>query len=69
MKGKSEGEFRTNIKKAFSNITDLGMNTVIVQVRPFSDALYYSDIFPISHIVTGTEGVDPGFDPLKIMVD
>ncbi|MEG1621115.1 MAG: family 10 glycosylhydrolase [Oscillospiraceae bacterium] len=69
LKGKSEGEFRTNIKKAFSNITDLGMNTVIVQVRPFSDALYYSDIFPISHIVTGTEGVDPGFDPLKIMVD
>ena len=69
LKGKSEGEFRTNIKTMFSNISDMGLNTVIVHVRPFSDALYYSDIFPISHIVTGTEGMDAGFDPLEIMID
>ncbi len=69
LKGKSEGEFRSNIKYAFSNIVNMGLNTVIVQVRPFSDALYYSDIFPMSHIVTGTEGVDAGFDPLQIMID
>ncbi len=69
LKGKSEGEFRSNIKYAFSNIVNMGLNTIIVQVRPFSDALYYSDIFPMSHIVTGTEGVDAGFDPLQIMID
>lgn len=68
LKDKSEAQFRTNIKQAFNNITSLGLNTVIVQVRPFSDALYYSDIFPMSHIITGVEGDNCGFDPLEIMV-
>lgn len=68
---KSENEFRRNIKSAFAKIADMELNTVIVQVRPYSDALYYSDIFPMSYVVNGEnqEGMDPGFDPLKIMVD
>ena len=47
----------------------LGLNTVIAQVRPFSDALYESELFPWSYLATGKEGVDPGFDPLAIMVE
>lgn len=69
LKGKSKSQFEKNISAAFDNISAYGLNTVIVQVRPFADALYDSDYFPWSHTITGTEGVDPGFDPLEIMVE
>ena len=45
-----------------------GFNTVFVHVRSHSDAMYASDIFPWSVYCTGTEGNDPGYDPLEIMV-
>jgi len=38
-------------------------------VRPFGDALYDSDIFPYSYVITDVEGKDPGFDPLEIMIE
>ena len=47
-----------------------GMNTIFFHVRPFCDALYASDYYPWSHLVTGTQGVAPadGFDPLAYAV-
>ena len=44
------------------------MNTVIAQVRPFGDALYRSQLFPWSHLCTGVQGQDPGFDPLDVLL-
>ena len=38
-------------------------------MRPFSDALYPSRLYPWSHILTGTQGKGPGFDPLEFMVE
>ncbi len=61
--------FGSEIEKIFSDCKSMGLNTVIVQVRPFGDAFYKSDIFPFSHIMSGIQGEDPGFDPLEIMVD
>ena len=66
--GKSKEEFSQNIADAFDNCISLGCNTVIVQVRPFSDALYSSELFPWSAVASGTQGVAPDFDPLEIMV-
>jgi uncharacterized lipoprotein YddW (UPF0748 family) len=68
LKGQTESQFAANIGMVFDNVKTFGLNTVIVQVRPFGDALYDSDYFPWSYTVTGTEGKDPGFDPLAIMV-
>lgn len=65
---KSRSQFSANIDEAFSNISDYGLNTVFLQVRPFGDAMYRSDYFPWSYVLTGTEGEDPGYDPLEIMV-
>ena len=45
------------------------MNRVIVQVRPFGDAIYKSKYFPWSKYISGKQGRSPGYDPLKIMVD
>ncbi len=66
--GKSEEEFTQNIEGAFEKIMGFGFNTVIVQVRPFSDALYKSQYYPWSFICSGTEGQDIKYDPLKIMI-
>lgn len=45
-----------------------GINTVVVQVRPESDAIYRSKINPWSRFLTGTQGKDPGYDPLAFIV-
>ena len=50
------------------NCLSLGLNTVIAQVRPFGDALYRSSLFPWSHLCTGVQGKDPGFDPLDVLL-
>lgn len=38
-------------------------------MRPFGDALYPSRYFPFSHLCTGTQGQDPGFDPLAVLLE
>ncbi len=46
-----------------------GINTVVVQVRPKGDAMYKSNINPWSEYLTGTQGKDPGYDPLPFLID
>ena len=38
------------------SLQSIGINAVIFQVRPTSDALYYSEHEPVSHWLTGTQG-------------
>ena len=38
---KSRSQFSANIDEAFANISDYGLNTVFLQVRPFGDAMTY----------------------------
>jgi len=68
LQGKTKSQFTNNIKAMFRNLAADGFNTVFVHVRSHSDAMYDSEIFPWSVYCTGTEGNDPGFDPLEIMV-
>ena len=65
---KTEEAFTTKMNTIFDNCVSYGMNTVIVQVRPFSDAMYKSAYFPSSMYASGKLGTDPGYDPLAIMV-
>lgn len=67
IKNNTEAEFTANMRKIFKNVADQGMNTVFFQVRPFGDAMYESNYFPWSRYLTGTEGVNPGYDPLEIV--
>lgn len=64
----SEEAFRAGAAQMFDNCAALGLNTVIAQVRPFGDALYRSALYPWSHLCTGTQGADPGFDPLDVLI-
>src|SRR5690606_8745851 len=45
------------------------LNTVILQVRPTADALWPSPHEPWSQYLTGTQGGDPGWDPLGTAVE
>lgn len=45
------------------------MNGICLQVRPMADALYKSSYEPWSSYVSGTRGVDPGWDPLAFAVE
>ncbi len=65
----SEGAFREKCSTIIKGALDYSMNALIVHVHPFGDALYASEYYPWSHILTGTQGKDPGYDPLQIMVE
>ena len=67
-KNDTEATFKQKINKMFDSAVDLGCDAVICQVRPFADALYYSEYFPMSVYMTGTQGKDPGYDALEYMV-
>lgn len=60
-------------KKEYTDLLDTlkstGINAVVVQVRPAGDAIYKSNINPWSAYLTGTQGKDPGYDPLQFLID
>ncbi len=66
--GKSREDFTASVQTAYQNVAALGLNTVIVQVRPFGDAIYPSRYFPWSAYAKGY-GEDPGYDPLAILIE
>ena len=61
-------------KASFIRLLDMhqcnGINTIIVQIRPASDAFYCSDIEPWSQWLTGIQGQSPFpyYDPLEFMI-
>ena len=51
------------------NLKSLGINTVFFQVKPDATALWPSKILPWSDVLTGTIGLNPGYDPLQLVLD
>jgi len=67
--GYTEDEFKTHIETMFNEVCSMNMNAVVVHIRPFGDAMYNSNYFPWSRYISGSQGKNPGFDPLEIMVE
>ena len=65
----TEALFKENFNKMLETAKKNKMNTLIVHIRPFSDALYKSEIFPSSHIIAGNQGGEVNFDALDYMID
>ena len=72
----TRGTSATVIAKQKKQLTDLldgfvkaNMNGICLQVRPMADALYQSSYEPWSSYVSGTRGVNPGWDPLAFAVE
>ena len=64
----TEKKFKNKFDDIVKTAKQNKANTLIVHVRSHGDAMYKSDYFPWSHFLTGTQGQDPGFDPLEYMV-
>lgn len=71
----SRGNYDSDLQKAeFVKLLDMhqrnGMNAMIVQVRPVTDAFYPSPFEPWSEYLTGTQGKPPVpyYDPLEFMI-
>lgn len=67
--GMDEARFRTYLCGQLDLFQRAGINAVLFQVRPEADALYKSSYEPWSRFLTGTQGKDPGFDPMAICIE
>ncbi len=58
-------------KSLLEQYKQIGLNAVIVQVRPAADALYPTELAPWSKYLTGKQGRAPesGYDPLQFMIE
>lgn len=71
----TKGNYDSELQKAeFIKLLDMhkrnGINAMIVQVRPVTDAFYPSQYEPWSEFLTGTQGKPPSpfYDPLQFMI-
>lgn len=55
--------------KILDKVKSMSLNAIFLQVRPGSDALYKSSVYPWSAVLTGTQGKDPGYDPLEYFIE
>ncbi len=68
IKGLDYEGFQIRINEIFDNVKKACFNTIIVHIRANADALYKSEYFPLSDILTGSDGQAPEYDPLEYMV-
>lgn len=70
-KGLTPDQQRQEFIKLVDRLKNVGINAVIVQIRPCADALYDSKVEPWSMYLTGKQGVAPSpyYDPLKFMIE
>ncbi len=62
----TESDFIAETEKMLGECKKQEINTVFMQVRPFADSVYPSDIFPLSDYVMSAEGEAPDFDVLSV---
>lgn len=67
-KGLGEYSLKKELDSIVDNCADLGMNAIFFQVRPCADALYKSEIFPVSVFLSGTSSYSLDFDPLEYII-
>lgn len=58
-KGLSVKEQKQEYSKLLDDVQKMGMNAVIVQIKPTADAFYPSAYGPWSEYLTGIQGKDP----------
>src|SRR5215218_4796850 len=59
---------RAELLSMFDRAQTAGMNAIFFHVRPNADAVYRSSLEPWASMLTGTQGTDPGYDPLELAV-
>jgi uncharacterized lipoprotein YddW (UPF0748 family) len=67
--GLTAEEQRAELTYILDRAAAAGFNAVMFQVRPAADALYRSSLEPWGAMLTGLQGVDPGYDPLDVAIE
>ncbi len=68
LKGKDEELQKQFIDQMIDNVHSYGLNNVVLQVRPFADAIYESNLFETSSVVALNEGDALNFDILEYFI-
>lgn len=68
-KGLTADQQKREFISVLENVKKWNMNAVFVQIKPVGDAFYPSRYAPWSEYLTGTQGINPGYDPLKFMIE
>ena len=64
----TQAQYKQAYEELIARVKSKNMNAILFQTRPLNDAFYQSDYAPISRYLTGTEGLDPGWDVMEYMV-
>lgn len=67
--GLSAAAQRAELEGLFDAARASGLNAIFLQIRAESDAFYDSPHEPWSRFLTGTQGADPGYDPLAFAIE
>jgi len=67
--GLSPDEQRAEFRAWLDVAVERRLNSIFVQIRPTADAFWPSPYEPWSQYLTGTQGKDPGYDPLGFAVE
>ena len=68
LKNKSEIETKSEINNIIDNVKKYYFNRIYLQVRPFSDSIYNSEIFPSSYTIVSNQGDKPSIDVLAYFI-
>jgi uncharacterized lipoprotein YddW (UPF0748 family) len=67
--GLSPDQQRAELVTLLDRAAAAGMNAILFHVRPNADAVYRSSLEPWASMLSGTQGTDPGYDPLAFAVE
>lgn len=65
---RDEMGFTSAMEQVLDNVKAQGFNTVFLQIRPYADSMYPSEVYPMSAYVVGQLGEDALYDPVDIAV-
>lgn len=70
VKGLTTDQQKAEMIELLDLVKEYNMNTIVFQIRPDADALYYSELEPWSEWLSGKQGVapDPYYDPLDFTI-
>lgn len=67
-KQRPEPDYRILLEQILDRVAETGINTVIVQVRPYMDSMYPSEYYPMSKYAVGAYGADADYDAFAILL-
>jgi uncharacterized lipoprotein YddW (UPF0748 family) len=65
----SADQQRAELVDIMTRAAATGLNAIVFHVRPAADAVYPSSLEPWAAMLTGTQGKDPGYDPLALAIE